>query len=132
MNITEPLGVGGAPQESWAAVQARFGSAHLSGGQLILVTDRQGEREGAAYGALLHLPGETVVLARAFGPRFGPAGRRALTELVHWGASAGLALREAVVGAPEAAELLTEPDAARVARVVAASAPVDPGIFGGR
>ncbi|MBZ9715189.1 DUF3197 domain-containing protein [Deinococcus multiflagellatus] len=129
MNLPDPLGVPGAPRETWTAVQRHVQAPSAHGGQLILVTDRQGERQHAAYGALLERGADRVVLARAFGPHFGPAGIQALAELVAWAVDAGLALREAVLPPPDAAQLLSEPDAALAARAVAASAPLDPGVF---
>ncbi|WP_233218810.1 DUF3197 domain-containing protein [Deinococcus arcticus] len=129
MNLPDPLGMPGAPRETWAAVQAHVQTPAPRSGQLILVTDWQGERQRAAYGALLERGADRVVVARAFGPHFGPAGVSALAELVAWAVGAGLTLREAVLPPPDAAQLLSEPDAALAARAVAASSPLDPGVF---
>lgn len=136
MNITELLGVPGAPLETLDAVLGYVGHPEvrgtLGGSRLVLVTDRTGERAGAGYGALLlaRLDGQACVfpVAWSFGPAFGAAGGAALSGLLGWAVEAGVLLREAVVGAGDA-RALGDPDGALVARVVAASSPVEPGLY---
>ncbi|GGS34592.1 DUF3197 domain-containing protein [Deinococcus knuensis] len=140
MNITELLGVPGAPLETLDAVLEYVGRPEvrgtLGGSRLALVTDRTGERVGAGYGALLLAgslvgaggTGRVVPVAWSFGPAFGAAGGAALSGLLGWAVGAGVLLREAVVGAGEA-RALGDPDGALVARVVAASSPVEPGLY---
>ena len=51
MQIADPLGLPAAPQETLNAVMTRFEASELTGGKLILVTDRQGERSRAGCGS---------------------------------------------------------------------------------
>lgn len=140
MNITELLGVPGAPLETLDAVLGYVGHPEvrgtLGGSRLVLVTDRTGERVGTGYGALLVAgslvgsggSGRVVPVAWSFGPAFGAAGGAALSGLLGWAVEAGVLLREAVVGAGDVRGL-GDPDGALVARVVAASSPVEPGLY---
>ncbi|GHF55034.1 hypothetical protein HNQ07_003431 [Deinococcus metalli] len=133
MNVADPLGVPGAPQETLNAVMARVEGSELTGGRLILVTDRQGERPRAGYAALL-VTGQgagasAVVTAAAFGPRFGAAGAQALSALVRWAEGQNLPVRETVLSASDFTRVLAEPDADEVAHLVASSNPSDPGIY---
>lgn len=133
MQIADPLGVPGAPLETLNAVMTRFGGSELSGGRLILVTDRQGERTQAGYAALVVTgrppAASAVVTAAAFGPRFGRVGAQALADLVDWATGQGLPVRETVLGASDFSRVLAEPDAREVAQLVASSNPSDPGIY---
>ncbi|MFC3833918.1 MULTISPECIES: DUF3197 domain-containing protein [Deinococcus] len=133
MNVADPLGVPGAPQETLNAIMARVQGSELTGGKLILVTDRQGERTRAGYAALL-VTGQgagasAVVTATAFGPRFGAAGAQALSELVRWAQGQELPVRETVLSASDFTRILAEPDAVEVGQLVASSNPSDPGIY---
>ena len=138
MNIADPLGTPGAPQDTWQAMQRRLdevnqNQADPQRARLILVTDRQGDRLHAGYAALVTLgqgEGETAVLsAPAFGPRYGEAGQQALTELVRWAEQAGLATRETVLSSGDYQRVLAEPEAQEVAALIAASNPADPAIY---
>ena len=133
MQIADPLGVPGAPLETLNAVMTRFEGSELSGGRLILVTDRQGDRVRAGYAALVVTgKGEAaagVVTATAFGPRFGRAGAQALADLVVWATNQNLPVRETVLNSSDFSRVLAEPDAREVAHLVASSNPSDPGIY---
>ncbi|MEF2276750.1 DUF3197 domain-containing protein [Deinococcus sp. YIM 134068] len=129
LQIADPLGVPGAPQETLQAVLAYFGEADLTGGRLILVTDRQGDREGARYAALVMLGREATVTVPAFGPHYGAAGERALGDLTRWAGERSLPVRETVLNPSDFVRVLAEPGAGEVARLIAASSPSDPGIY---
>ena len=134
MQIADPLGLAGAPQETLNAVLAHLEQhvpADVGGaaGQLILVTDRQGERERAGYAAVLMVGRVVTVVANAFGPRFGPAGMQALEQLVRWAQGQDWPVRETVLNASDFTRVIDEPDAEEVGKLVAASNPSDPGIY---
>ncbi|MFC4426361.1 DUF3197 domain-containing protein [Deinococcus navajonensis] len=128
----DPLGVPGAPVDTLNAAMSRAQTLSWAGGRLLLVTDWQGRRPQARYGAVL-MPaagrGEPLVLAAAFGPRFGPAGSQALQELVRWAQRQELALRETVLSPGDFTRVLEEPDTEELRHLVAASNPTDPAIY---
>ncbi|WP_189007831.1 DUF3197 domain-containing protein [Deinococcus malanensis] len=126
----DPLGVPGAPLETLNAALSGAQTLDLSGGWLLLVTDWQGHRPMARYGAVvLPAAGEPLVLTAAFGPRFGPAGAEALAQLVTWAQEQGLTLRETVLSPSAFMQVLEEPDHEEIRHLVAASNPTDPGIY---
>ena len=133
--LPDTLGFSGAPEATLKAVLTRFQGSDLAGARLILLTDRQGERSVARYAALIELPGEAgepqalALSAPAFGPHYGAAGTAALLELVRWAETNRLPLRETVLGGPEFHRLADEPQPAEIAQLIAASSPVDPGIY---
>ncbi|GGL89464.1 hypothetical protein GCM10010840_29460 [Deinococcus aerolatus] len=134
MQIADPLGLPGAPQETLNAVLAHLeqhpsGGAGGPAGQLILVTDRQGERDRAGYAAVLIVGSVATVVATAFGPRFGRPGMEALVQLVHWAQEREWMVRETVLNSSDFTRVIDEPDAAEVGRLVAASSPSDTGIY---
>ncbi|THF86243.1 DUF3197 domain-containing protein [Deinococcus sp. KSM4-11] len=133
MQIADPLGLPAAPQETLNAVMTRFEASELTGGKLILVTDRQGERSRAGYAALIvtgqGADASAVVTAAAFGPRFGLPGAQALSDLVRWAQTLDLPVRETVLNASDFTRVLAEPDAVEVGQLVASSNPSDPGIY---
>lgn len=133
MLIADPLGVPGAPLETWQAVQTRFEGSELAGGRLVLVTDSQGHRANAAYGALLvagaGADAPKVVTAAAFGPRFGRPGALALAQLVHWAQGLDWPVRETVLNPSDFTRVMSEPDEQDIARLLASSNPSDPGIY---
>ncbi|MFC4638627.1 DUF3197 domain-containing protein [Deinococcus hohokamensis] len=127
----DPLGVPGAPVETLNAALPRLQALSSAGGRLLLVTDWQGRRPQARYGAVL-LPAagqDPLVLAAAFGPRFGPAGSQALEQLVRWAQGHGLTLRETVLNPSDFTRVLEEPDTEELRHLVAASNPTDPAIY---
>lgn len=133
----DPIGLPGASLETLNEVRSRFQGVDLQGGHLLMVTDTQGHREGARYGAVVVPPASAqglgvdraVVISPSFGPRFGAAGQEALAGLADWAAGAGLVLRETVLPAGDFVRVLEEPDTREVNRLVAASNPVDAGIY---
>jgi hypothetical protein len=129
LQVSDPLGVPGAPQETWGAVQAHLEGAARAGGRLILVTDRQGDRLNAAYAALIVQNGQAVIAAPAFGPRYGRPGAEALAELVRWAQERNWPVRETVLNSSDFVRVLAEPDAEEIGRLIAASNPSDPGIY---
>ncbi|WP_216321490.1 DUF3197 domain-containing protein [Deinococcus aestuarii] len=129
MQIADPLGVPGAPLETLQAVLTHLEGANLTGGRLILVRDRQGNRGEARYGAVVTLGGQAVVAAPAFGPHYGRAGAQALAELTRWAGERGLPVRETAVNPADLVRVLAEPGADEIARIVAASNPSDPAIY---
>lgn len=129
LQVSDPLGVAGAPQETWGAVQAHLEGSARAGGRLILVTDRQGDRLNAAYAALLVQGTQAVIAAPAFGPRYGRPGAEALAELVQWTQERNWPVRETVLNPSDFVRVLAEPDAEEVGRLIAASTPSDPGIY---
>ena len=133
----DPIGLPGASLETLNEVRLRFEGVELRGGHLLMVTDTQGHRGAARYGAVLVPPANAqslgvsraVVISPSFGPRFGAAGQEALAGLADWAAGAGLVLRETVLPAGDFVRVLEEPDTREVNRLVAASNPVDAGIY---
>ena len=130
MLLSDPLGVVGSPTETLDELRAAVGDRSLSGGTLVLVTDRQGDRLRAAYGAL-RWSGEGMWLTVAsFGPHFGPDGARALSDLVRWAGEGGItSIKETVVPTPQLNRVLREPDEAELRALVAAANPSDAGIY---
>ncbi len=130
MQIPEPLGLSGAPLETLQAVMNGVSPQHS---QLILLTDRQGQRERARYAALFMTGQGTQATAQlsaaAFGPHFGEAGQTALAELVHWAVSHDMSVRETVLNGPEFDHVTDETDAGTVQQLRAASNPSDAGIY---
>ncbi|WP_102128218.1 DUF3197 domain-containing protein [Deinococcus planocerae] len=129
MQIADPLGVPGAPLETLQAVLTHLEGANLTGGRLILVRDRQGDRGDARYGAVVTLGNHAVVTVPAFGPHYGRAGAQALAELTRWAGERGMPVREAAVNPADLTRILGEPDPGEVLRVIAASNPSDPAIY---
>lgn len=133
MQIADPLGVPGAPLETLHEVQARFAGSELQGGRLVLVTDSQGHRDTAAYGALLvagaGADAPRVVTEVAFGPRFGLAGAQALAQLVQWAVGLDWPVRETVLSSADFNRVMSEPDAEGVKALLAASNPSDAAIY---
>lgn len=127
----DPLGVPGAPVDTLNAALARVQTLSWQGGRLLLVTDWQGRRAQARYGAvLLPAAGQApLVLAAAFGPRFGPAGSQALEGLVRWAQAQGLAVRETVLSPGDFTRVLEEPDTEELRQLNVASNPTDPAIY---
>lgn len=130
MNITEPLGIPGAPNETLEAVLV---NVPAEASRLIMLTDTQGDRLHAGYAALLVTGHGDDAIARitapAFGPRYGEAGTVALVALGHWAASNGLPIRETVLNSSDFNRVIAEPDAQEVAALIAASNPSDVGIY---
>lgn len=131
MQIADPLGVPGAPHETLNAVMAYLEHHRAGGaaGQLILVTDRQGDRGHAGYAAVLIAGPVVTVAAQAFGPRFGPAGMEALEQLVRWAQAHKWPVRETVLNVSDFTRVIDEPETAEIRRLMAASNPSDPGIY---
>ncbi|WP_264775505.1 DUF3197 domain-containing protein [Deinococcus aetherius] len=129
MQIADPLGVPGAPLETLQAVLTHLEGADLTGGRLILVRDRQGDRGDARYGAVLVAGDSAVVTVPAFGPHYGRAGAQALAELTRWASARGMPVRETAVNPADLVRVLAEPGADEIARVIAASNPSDPAIY---
>jgi hypothetical protein len=131
MQIADPLGVPGAPHETLNAVMAHLEQHHAGAavGRLILVTDRQGDRDHAGYAAVLTAGPVVTVAAQAFGPRFGPAGMEALEQLVRWAQAHGWPVRETVMNVSDFTRVIDEPQTAEIRRLLAASNPSDPGIY---
>ncbi|CAM3807048.1 DUF3197 domain-containing protein [Deinococcus frigens] len=131
LQIADPLGVPGAPQETLSAVMAHLEqhSAEGAAGQLIVVTDRQGDRDRAGYAAVLIAGPVVTVAAQAFGPRFGHSGMEALEQLVRWAQDHGWPVRETVLNVSDFTRVIDEPDTREIRKLVAASNPSDPGIY---
>lgn len=133
MKIADPLGVPGAPLETWEELKARLNDEDIRGARLVMVTDRQGDRPHAGYGVLLTLrrgdAEEGVVTVAAFGPRYGESGVQALTELITWAHHNELILRETVLPSGDFTRFLAEPDEREVRALLAASNPADPGLY---
>lgn len=129
MQTADPLGMPGAPLETLQAVLTHLEGTDLTGGRLILVRDRQGDRRDARYGALVTAGGRAVVTAPAFGPHYGRAGAEALAELTRWASARGMPVRETAVNPADLVRVLAEPEPAEVARLIAASNPSDPALY---
>ncbi len=131
MQIANPLGVPGAPHETLNAVMAHLEQRGLgaTAGRLILVTDRQGDRDHAGYAAVLVVGPAVTVASQAFGPRFGPAGMEALEQLVRWAQAHEWPVRETVMNVSDFTRVIDEPETAEIRRLIAASNPSDPGIY---
>lgn len=130
MHILDPLGLPGAPLETFRDLLAQLGAADPpGGGTLILLTDGQGVRTAARYAALVTRGDEALLTAAAFGPAYGEAGRQALADLTRLAQQRGWATRETVLGPSDFVRVLAEPDAAEIARLIAASNPSDPAIY---
>lgn len=99
----------------------------------MLVTDSQGHRDHAAYGAVLVSgagpDAPRVVTVAAFGPRFGRAGTQALADLVNWAQEQDWPVRETVLSPAAFTRVMDEPDDVEVGRLLAASNPSDPKIY---
>ncbi|CAM3990578.1 DUF3197 domain-containing protein [Deinococcus marmoris] len=131
LQIADPLGVPGAPQETLTAMMAHLERFHSGGavGQLILVTDRQGDRDRAGYAVVLIAGPVVTVAAQAFGPRYGQPGMQALEQLVRWAQDHEWLVRETVLNGSDFTRVIDEPDAGEIRKLVAASNPSDPGIY---
>ncbi|MDV6374272.1 DUF3197 domain-containing protein [Deinococcus arenicola] len=130
LQIADPLGVPGAPHDTLNAVMSHV-EQHLEGavGQLILVTDRQGDRDRAGYAVVLIVGAVVTVAANAFGPRFGRPGMDALMQVVRWAQDREWQVRETVLNASDFTRVIDEPDTTEVRKLMAASNPSDPGIY---
>ncbi|MBB5234918.1 DUF3197 domain-containing protein [Deinococcus budaensis] len=130
MHILDPLGLPGAPLETQRDLLAHLGAeARAGGGTLTLITDGQGVRTAARYAALVTRGDEALLTAAAFGPAYGEAGRQALADLARLAQARGWPLRETVLNPSDFVRVLAEPDAAEIARLIAASNPSDPAIY---
>lgn len=142
--LLESLGVAGAPLQTWQAIQDHFqdcpvpqksleilhiATHQLLSGLLVLVTDRQGDRQHARYGVVIHDSEQTVVSSVAFGPQFGVAGVEALQKLVNWAMQRNLVLRETVIPSSDLSRIMDEPDSLEVEQLLASSNPVDNAIY---
>lgn len=140
----ESVGVAGAPFVTWEALQQCFDNEaeQVTGwlfqdlsthqdlkGQLILVTDRQGDREHARYGVVIQEANQIVVSCVSFGPRFGAEGTHALQLLVHWATERGLVIRETVIPSSDLSKLMDEPDQDEITQIIVSSNPADAAIY---
>lgn len=135
MKVHDPIGIASAPRETWQALQEHLDAvtAPHDNPRLVLVTDRQGDRQNAAYAALIklgHGENETALLsAPSFGPRFGELGVEALAELVRWAESQQFNIKETVLSAGDFQRVLAEPDEHEVKALFAACNFTDPAIY---
>lgn len=130
MHILDPLGLPGAPLETQRDLLAHLGDGgHPGSGTLTLITDGQGVRTAARYAALITRGDEALLTAPAFGPAYGEVGRQALADLARLAQERGWAVRETVLNPSDFVRVLAEPDAAEIARLIAASNPSDPAIY---
>ncbi len=130
MKTSDPLGVAGAPLETLHALLSRFEDSDLKKSRLILITDRQGQREQARYAALMILgSNEAIMSATAFGPAYGAVGSQALYDLVNWSQKHNMVLRETVLNSSDFVRIVSEPDETEIKQLLAASNPTDAGIY---
>lgn len=129
MQISEPIGVPGAPTDTLAAFLTAVRHLDLDHAKLIFLTDTQGDRQHARYAALLVRGQEAMLSAAAFGPTFGSQGILCLKELGDWATQQGVPTRETLMNPSDFVRVLDEPEPAEIARLIAASNPADTRIY---
>ncbi len=120
------VGSPGQPRASKEALLKALKGAHWPGLSLILVTPWQGNREEAGYALLVLGAPEPVLTRMAFGPAFGPTGRKALAEVLEAFAKHGARRFYEAALSPGELAALTEGETALLTRVAAAKNPLSP------
>jgi|GEM_PF-143395 len=129
MQISEPVGVPGAPKETLEALESVLERLPHKA-RILLITDIQGHRSNARYAALFLFGGEGVLSREAFGPRYGPEGILALDTLVRTLLERGFEdFKECVVMPSDFGRLMQEPEGLELERLLSSANPTDPNIY---
>ncbi|AFZ68389.1 DUF3197 domain-containing protein [Deinococcus peraridilitoris] len=130
MLIAEPLGVVGAPNETLRILERTFADIDLTGGAITFVTESQGQRANARYGAVIEAAGKTYVIVEAFGGQFGPGGVEGLQALARWAQSSGIqTYRESILSTYDFNRVLREPDEGEIQQLIVSANPSDVNIY---
>jgi Protein of unknown function (DUF3197) len=80
----DPIGTSGASLETLEEVKLAAKNFVFAQTTVTLITDWQDRRENARYALMLHQGTKTILTNEAFGPRYGQAGKAALSSLIAW------------------------------------------------
>ncbi len=118
------------PEQTLAQIKPKLKKLHFPTMTVILVTDRQGDRARSRYRVLLEAGKHVFFSEEAFGPGFGEAGAKALSELIATLKGSGVRrFKEAVLPPDVYAALDDMPHQQALERVLASAAQADPKIY---
>ncbi len=130
MGGMERIGFKGLPKETLEALRPRLKKLHLPSLKVVLVTDRQGQRERARYRVLLIGGKHALLTEDAFGPAHGEDGVRTLAQLIEILRKGGaFNFKEAVLPPDVYAALDAMDEGAARERLLANANPADPALY---
>ena len=128
--MLDPIGTSGASMETLEEVKLAAKNFIFAQTTVTLITDWQDRRENARYAVMLHQGTKTILTNEAFGPRYGQAGKAALSSLVAWLLENGASnFKESILAPHEFARVLEDASPANLQRLAALANPSDPSIY---
>ena len=126
----DPIGTSGASLETLEEVKLAAKNFVFAQATVTFITDWQDRRENARYALMLHQGAKTILTNEAFGPRYGQAGKAALSSLVAWLLENGASnFKESILAPHEFARVLEDANPANLQRLAALANPSDPAIY---
>jgi Protein of unknown function (DUF3197) len=128
--MLDPIGSAGASMETLEEVKLAAKNLVFAQTTVTLITDWQDRRENARYALMLHQGAKTILTNEAFGPRYGQAGKAALSSLIAWLLEKGASnFKESIIAPSEFARMLEDANPATLQRLAALANPSDPNIY---
>ncbi len=128
--MLDPIGTSGASLETLEEVKLAAKNFVFAQTTVTLITDWQDRRENARYALMLHQGTKTILTNEAFGPRYGQAGKAALSSLIAWLLEKGASnFKESILAPHEFARVLEDANPANLQRLAALANPSDPNIY---
>jgi hypothetical protein len=126
----DPIGTSGASIETLEEVKLAAKNLVFAQTSATLITDWQDRRENARYALMLHQGTKTILTNEAFGPRYGQAGKAALSSLIAWLLEKGVTnFKESILAPHEFSRVLEDANPANLQRLAALANPSDPDIY---
>ena len=127
--MLDPIGTSGASMETLEEVKLAAKNFVFAQTTVTLITDWQDRRENARYALMLHQGAKTILTNGALGPRYGQAGKAALSRLIAWLLEKGASnFKESILAPHEFARVLEDAIPANLQRLAALANPSDPSI----
>ena len=128
--MLDPIGTSGASLETLEEVKLAAKNSVFAQTTVTLITDWQDRRENARYALMLHQGTKTILTNEAFGPRYGQAGKAALSSLIAWLLEKGASnFKESILSPHEFARVLEDANPANLQRLAALANPSDANIY---
>ena len=128
--MLDPIGTSGASMETLEEVKLAAKNFVFAQTTVTLITDWQDRRENARYALMLHQGTQTILTNEAFGPRYGQAGKVALSSLIAWLLEKGASnFKESILAPHEFARVLEDASPANLQRLAVLANPSDPSIY---
>jgi Protein of unknown function (DUF3197) len=126
----DPIGTAGASMETLEEVKLAAKNFVFAQTTVTLITDWQDRRENARYALMLHQGTKTILTNEAFGPRYGQAGKVALSSLIAWLLEKGASnFKESILSPHGFSRVLEDASPANLQQLTALANPSDASIY---